>query len=586
MPPDEAPMSGPLVPLPGPQKRSFKLWVWIWMIVVAVIALALGGKTLYREGRVRFARYQATQCLQHIESKDWPQAVRTLASANRFGDEDTEVLRTNITFLTRTTNDPRSLIYIIKRLMASGQAELGDYLILGRAHIALGEVQEARHLYAALSPAERDARYGLELLAQILRAEGRPNEAQDTLRRALLITPEDPDSKFRLALLDYENAFPEIQNRARATLWELVSNQGKISLAAITFLARDKNLTAQEADRLLIVSNAHPEAGPQHRLEILSAIIRLSPHRREEILDAEIARYEGKNLPEMTGIIAWLAREKQHTRILKMVPPQVAMQSKEIFPFVAQALGEEGRWADLRRLLTGGDSLPVARARVQVWLAQAAIKLSPTDRNTPRQHLESAVEAAIKTNDFPSIGAAAQVGEEQGLYELALRCYERIANGSPQHETDMLEKIYELALRMRDTARLFQVSQQLNDRHPDSGIYRDRVHYLSLLTGARLESVSRSLETRDEESRIEGQTTRMPTAFLRALAAYRFRDAAALQASLPALAPDLSRLTPGQRAVVAGLLRSVGRETEAFRLSESISDTLLLPEERRLLSAR
>ena len=583
---DEVPMTGPLQPRPGPQERGSRFWgLLIGSAVVMIVVLALGGRALYQEGRVRFARYQATQCLKHIESKDWPKAMQTLASANRFGNEDPKILRTNLTFLTLTNNEPRSLIYILNRLIAAGQTEPNDVLILGRSHIALGEVQEARVLYAALSPAEKEMRPGLELLAQILRAEGRPNEAQDTLRRALLSTPDDTEAKFRLALLDYENAFPEIQNRARAIMWELVSNHGKISLAAITFLSRDKNLTALEADRLLSAANAHPEAGPQHRLEILSAIIRLSPHRREEILDTEVARHEGESLPNMTAIIGWLAREKQHTRILKLVPLQVATQSKEIFPYFAQALGEEGRWADLRHLLTGTDNLPVAHARVQVWLAQAAIKLSPSDRSTPRQHLENAVEAAIATKDYASLAAAAQVSEEQGLYELAIRCYDRIATDNAEREVDMLEKIYELTLRMRDTARLLQISEKLSRLLPTSGIYRDRVHYLDLLIGYRLEKVSQAIETRDEESLIEGQTTRLPTAFLLALTAHRFRDAAAVETHLPAIAVDMSHLSPGQRAVVAGLLRSVGREADAFRLSESISDTLLLPEERTLLNA-
>lgn len=587
MPPEEAPMPGPPLPSPGRSRRGFRLWIWLSAgAVAAVIALALGGKPLAQEVRVRYARHLAAQCVRHIEAQEWPAAVRALSSANRFGNEDPVVLRANVTFLTRTSNDPSSLIYTVRRLIAEGQAEPGDILILGRAHISIGEIREARQLYADLSAEEKEAKPGLELLAQILRSEGRPAEAQDTLRRALQSTPDDPDSKLRLALLDYENAFPEIQNRARATMWELVTDAGKISLAAITFLARDKNLTALEAERLLRAADEHPETGPQQRLEILSAIIRLSPHRREEILDAEVARHAGKSLPEMTEVVGWLAREKQHTRILQLVPPQVAMQSKEIFPYVAQALGEEGRWADLRRLLTGGGSLPVSAARVQVWLAQAAVKLTPADRSTPRQHLENAVEAAFKTQDFASLMAAAQVGEEQGLYDLAIRCCERIASGSPRHAVDMLEKIYELAQRTRDTARLFEVSEKLSTLRPDSGIYRDRVHYLSLLTGSHLESVSLALEKRDDEALIEGQTTRLPTAFLRALAAHRFRDDESVRLSLPALTPDMSRLTPGQRAVVAGLQRSIGREADAFRLTETVSETLLLPEERALLSAR
>lgn len=584
---DTNPSPPPSTAKPGRPNRRNKLWQGL-LVVGAILGLVLlfTAKPLYRFGKKHYAQHRAGKCLEYMESQQWLQAMKALSDANRYGPEDPVVLRATVTFLTKTSRDPRSLIVTMKRLIAGGHGTPADYLTLAKAHLSVSEVAEARELQTSLPDDQRNSKDGLELLAQVLRAEGRATEAEDTLRRALMTDAKNPESKLRLALLDYENAFPEIQARARQTMWELAENKDKTALAAFTFLSRDKNLSAPEANRLLKAAEAHPDATPSNRLEILSAVMRLNPHLREEILDAEVKRNEGKPLPQLVAVVAWLAREKQHTRMLKLVSPQVAFQSQEIFPYVAQALGEEGRWADLRRMLTGSQAMPVQGARVQVWLAQAASKIDPSDRDTPRQHLENAVELASKNDDLGSLASAAQVSEEQGLYTLSIRAYERIAKASPQHEIEMLEKVYELALRDRDTPKLFEVSERICELRPSSGVYRDRIQYLTLLTGNRMETVALSLANHYGESIVEGQSSRIPSPLLQALSAYRFRDSATLDASLLALQSHYPNLTPGQRAVTAGLLRVAGRAVDAFRLAESINTTLLLPEEEVFLGAK
>ena len=98
------------------------------------------------------------------------------------------------------------------------------------------------------------------------------------------------------------------------------------------------------------------------------------------------------------------------------------------------------------------------------------------------QHLENAVELASKNDDLGSLASAAQVSEEQGLYTLSIRAYERIAKASPRNEIEMLEKVYELALRNRDTPKLFEIGERICELRPGSGLYRDRIQYLTLLT--------------------------------------------------------------------------------------------------------
>jgi tetratricopeptide (TPR) repeat protein len=576
------PSSQPVSPAPS-RRRGIGLWTWLGLFaVILTVTLSITGKPLYRFAKHHYALYRAEKCLTYIGQQNWLAAMRALSDANRFDPNTPEVIRANIAFLTKTSNDPRELVITLKRLAELGHALPADYLLLGQSLLSLGDVPEARRVHAGLTPAQQDSQEGLELLAQILRSEGRQVEAEKTLRLALSKSPNKPESILRLALLDYGNSFPEIQNRARQSMWELTRNQDETALTAIGFLAQDKFISAPETERLLRTVEAHPDAKLKHRLSVISAIMRLSPHRQEELIAAEVAKAEGKPIEEMVEVITWLASEKQHARILRMVPPQMAIKHKEILPYIAQALGEEGRWADLKLLLTSGEKLPVSRGRVEVWLAQTAAQLTPNDRATPRQYLESAVESAIKTDDFGTLAAASQVAEAQGLYDLGIRCYDRLGTANPRMEIDMLERMLDLALRLRDTPRMLEVSQKLLALRPTSGVYRDRCHYLRLLAGTQLETVQAELDLSAQLPVIDAQITRIPSAFLRALAAHRFDDQAALTSELVALEGLLSRLNPGQRAVVAGLLHLTGREVEAFRIAESINDSVLLPEERAL----
>lgn len=519
-----------------------------------------------------------------MADKNWRAAMLALSAANRYGHNEPEVMRAAATFLTMTSNEPRGLIMILKRLAETGHALPTDYLALGQAHISLGNLDEARRIHSGLEAELKDSKEGLELLAQIQRAEGRHLEAEETLRRSLLKNPEAPESKLRLALMDYGNNFPEVQKRGRERMWEVAETKTEIALAAIKVLSQDRNLTSPEAERLLHVLESHPNPPPALRLDVLSAIIRISPHRRDEVFAAEVARYQGKGAGQMIEVISWLAREQQHAMILRLVPTDVALKSAEIFPYVAQALGEEGRWADLRRLLTGGGSLPVPRARVLVWLAQASIQLEPQNLDSPREHLERAFEQAVKTDDFGSIAAASQVAEARGLYDLALRCYDRLAKASPKVEIEMTEKARDMALRLRDTKQMMTACQRLVELKPGSEAYRDQLDYLRLISGVSMELAGHFLERGTAAG--DEELSSLPEPFLRALSAYRFNDQDLLRAELRRAAGEThKRLSIGQRAVLAGLLAGAGMTSEAFRLAETVSETVLLPEEKVIYAA-
>ena len=558
--------------------------MWTWMLFIAAalaVVLAFGGRSLVNAGKSLYAEHLAGKARAALEKEDYMVASRELSQANRFHRENPAVLRVTRDFLQKTGSEPRGLLVTLKAMREAGISDADDLLLLGQTHMQLGEAAEAREILEQLTPEQRESKAGLELLAGIRRAEGHVREAEDILRRALMADPDDPDSKLRLAALDYTNTFPEIHRRARATMWELAEKQDDTALKAIRFLAEDKDLSAPEVERLVEVVGAHPDAGVADRFKVLSAMIRIQPQRRDAILDEEMKAHEGKGVEDMLPFLSWLATEKQHTRLLKMVPPNMATNSPELFPLVAQALGEEGRWADLKRLLTGGGRIPVSRGRVEVWLAEAASHLTPKDTAQVRSHLTSAVKFAMQAEDPATLVAASMVADRLGMYDLAIQCYQSLGGLSQKLKANMAERTYELAQRSRDTALLVKVSQELLEERPSSGVYRDRLNYLRLLLGEEIELTERRLEDEDANLRWEGADARIPIPLLRALAAYRLRDVELVKREIQTLGSEVGDLPPGPRAVAAGLMATCGRDVEAFRLAERIPSEVLLDSERR-----
>lgn len=574
-------------PASGGQKNQWRIrrisrWK-IALMVTPVLALLvfLAAKPAGRLVKNHRAKSLASDAQRYIDMGRWPDAAVALMKAGRWNREHTSVLRTQMNFLTLTRVNLKALVQVGLRLETLGLATDQDLLQCGLASIEIGDLQTARKLHERWVQVDGENRYNLELQSMLLRQAGRQIEADQVLRRSLALNRDDPQAQLRLALMDYSNRFPEVRAQALASLWRLATGPHSVALNAIEFLANTPDLTEQKVERLLRLVEAHPSKNPTVRLPVLSALIRLNPSHKAEVIESELKHYAGFSVNKLLPVIQWLATESQHDRILDLVPTQDAMTSREIFPFLAQALAQGGRWTDLRDLLKDSQSIPVARGRTELWMAEVASHLQPDEPERAANHLRMAFESASNESDHATVMLTAQVAERLGQFELALRCSEYLASHLPERRVAILEKIYELASHLKDVDRMLSVSRelvksqpgQLNQRH------QERLWYLELLLGFNLERINDTLRHSQETS--EGGVGLND--LVRSLAAFRLRDMNRLMQETTELPGDPTVFSPGQRAVVAALLQHCGRETEAYRLIESLPAAALLPEEAMLL---
>jgi hypothetical protein len=358
-----------------------------------------------------------------------------------------------------------------------------------------------------------------------------------------------------------------MREQARQSLWQLTLGKDEAALLAMDTLARDPRLTPPEADQLAQRIEAHPQKKEEVRLAVLSGLLRARPEKKKEIVDAEVSRMQ-EMLPEnLLPSLAWLIQEKQPQRVVEFRPRDFFTKSSLLIQVYLQALGDLARPA----------GMPVSSAFIAYWRARATRQMD-TDMARVRQHLSTVYEATGHGRDGALAAAAAALAEEAGVWDIAARLYEGLAEHQPKSQVAMLEKVHQMAMRTRDTDAVLKSSDRLLALRPDNQRYVFDDLYLHLVSGLELEvrflkiHAGQELPAASDEGRL-----------CLALAAYRLGNLEELRRHLNTLV-DPRSLTPGQRAVHAGLLSISGQVGPAYQIAEQVPTALLLKEEARFLA--
>lgn len=564
--------------------------VGVILSFVVLVGIWLGWDPAAKVYRSWRARRAVADVHQSIAAQDWPGAYRQLGEARKLDPEDVEVISAMIEFLKVTKSDPAGLVQQLRVLEKHRPLNDDEMLLLGRSLITIGKADEARKIHGTLPQPVRERPAGLQLLSEVLAAEGHSREAQVVGRQAAAsgVAANDPQAALTVSLQDKSSSFPEMRQKARAQLWETAGRPDAVALEAIGALSADKSLLAEEADELLEIAERHPLATLATRLQVISALARIQPAQAETIYQREVERFQREGSGRLEEIAFWLMKERQHDMIFRLVPVKLALKSRELYPILMQTMGQARRWNELRDLLTRPNP-PVAQSLVDLALAEVEARFQP-DLRESRRLIEGTVKAAATEGSLPTLQTAAELAAKLNLPDIAASAYlqagVKAATGATTEEAlRWLQNSAESALMAKNTAILLEASRKLRELSPGSTVFADRLAYLRLILGVEMETVTLSSQT--DESSVRAMVTvameRVPAALLGALAAYRLGDLESVKTHLGAL-PDPSSLPAGQRAVAAGLLALAGRPDRAFQIAEKVPDALLLREELAFLN--
>ncbi|HBJ85672.1 MAG TPA: hypothetical protein DDZ88_17710 [Verrucomicrobiales bacterium] len=519
---------------------------------------------------------------QFTQEQDWKQAIGKMHEARCWAPDDPEVLRASSALIFQAGGDPRSVTALISRLQQTGETVPADLALMGRAHVRTGDIAAARALLAQLPEQARQQNAGLRLQADILTAEGRPDEAADALRKIGANDPDDAETLVELSIIELSSNDPHRRRAIREQLWRAAKGSARTP-AIIELLAKTKELTAPEANELLALIEKSPPADEAHasaRLNVLSAQMRISPQLRDEILQTEVRRWNERPPAETAPLLAWLAREREHALILRLVPAPMAARHTSLLPSYVGALRGEGRWKDLAQLLkSGGIDTAFSRQRIRLWQAETQARLE-NDPRRAAQMLTRVFEEAGRGDNLTETLEAARLAEQLGLWELAERCYRAISAKHPQTRQAMLSKLYELAETQRDGPAMLTACAGLLQLKPENTPLLVQSLYLRMLLGTEIEIAQQKLQEGGitNQRGIENQMH-----LIQALSAHRHGLPEEVMAALSKISSP-ENLPAGQRVVYAALLKLSGGEPgRVFRLVERVPAPLLLPEEKVFL---
>lgn len=531
--------------------------VWLaWSPIAAAFKTAMG-------------RHYAQEAVACISGNDLAGAVPQIIAARRWAPEDVEVIRAVVAFHKTTGSDPAGLAQQLRLLAEKQPLTEEEELLLGTSLVTAGKAAEARAVYEKKPSTKPQS---MELLSRILAAEGHTAEAAEISRRSNSSKTDTPATRLRQAIEDRGHSFVEVRRGAYQQLWEIAALDDGTAVEAAAALAADPALTLPDARRLLQIVETHPHQSMSLRLRVVSALLRLQPERREHILDEEISRFKSGDEGKLVDFAGWLAAEKQHARLVRLLPRDLAAKSRDLYPLLADALVNEGRWQELKEMLTNTRP-PVSSALAGVWMAEVESHLQP-DLAESRRLLQTSITSARTTGNLPALFAAAVCAEKLNLADLALTACQAAAVNDSESSVQLLQKAWELALLQKDTRAMLDITRRLHEMRPSSGVFADRFAYLRLVLGSEFETVALAAA----ETGSAATKDRVPPELLRALAAYRLGDENSMRSHLAAVKSPAS-LPPGQRAVVAGLLSITGKAAAAFEIAEKIPADLLLHEE-------
>ncbi len=570
-----------------PKERINRFHILVLLAFGMLVIVLLSWGPVSSAVRSALARRNAKEAREAIATQDWSLAFQSLALAQQRAPEDVEVIRAMVAFYQATGSDPSGLAQQLRLLAAQQPLTEQEELLLGRSLIASGKTDEARGVYEKMPLSNSTHKPGLELLSSILTAEGHTKEAAEITRRASSQTTDFPETHLEAALEDLKSTFVEVRQHARKKLWQLAELNTEVSLQAIARLSLDPVLTLAQARRLQDLVSRHPLERLPARLGVISALMRLQPERRTQIVTEEIARFQTRNEGGLEELAYWLMNEKQNEEIFKLIPRQLAMNSRELYPILMQALAQAKHWEELKELLMTPRP-PVPKSLVNLALAEVQSQLQPDLRET-RLLLQGTLESARLENNGTTLYAVASLAEKLNLTDIAIIAYKdagdkAAAAGKLEDAVQHLQKAVEMALLAKDSTALLAVSRKLHEMRPSSAVFSDRLIYLRLILGVEMETID--LAKLKNSSSLNAAFTitleRIPPSLLLALAAYRLGDPDAVTKHLTELR-DAAGLPAGQRAVAAGLLSLAGRQDGAYQIAEKVPDTLLLNEELAFL---
>jgi hypothetical protein len=569
--------------------RSISAVLWIGLMAVAgwlilgVVHRAYDDQT----------RQQAQRAVTAMQSGQWQTATDLLAAATRRLPKDPQVIRAVAQWHSLSGGHPQQVITTLKPLIDQGQVNDEDWLVVARAELVLGRLNEANEALQKMGDVARRSIEVMDFEVRLLREAGRSREATAHFRSLLKDRANDPAATFRLAMLDYGRASdPAAHDAARRSLLRITQGDSAEAKSALEVMSFDAQLTRDEVEELLHLPRAeHPDAY-EARYRLFARLLQVTPPDEvQAALGDEMKRVLELNLepPASISFVSAISAALPPATAYTFAETEIAkaelsrqehLLQSELLHLTLETLAAQQQWKDVQERLRTAEVRKLGVIPVNLWKACAAAELDPNVQAT-RTPLQTALAASSAARDLDSLARCAETAARLKQHDLATATFITLAEDArllPPAQLSLWEKAYASQRQLSDDAKtLLGIARRMTANPAARETHLFEADYLSLLVGESLDPIKARLS---QPSTATDDLPRLRHALLKALLQHRINDSLALVMTLKNMPLSSARnLPPGPRGVLVGLLLANGLKDESKALLSTMPNTPLLKAE-------
>ncbi len=461
-------------------------------------------------------------------------------------------------------------LQVMQRLIDSGEATPEDRLELAEAALGFGDISLAEKESFHLLQQGEETPEALYVLARVRLVQQRAGDAIQALNESLEAGGGSRPA-ILLARLQIAGGLPEALPPAVEILRPIARQKDEAGLEALMVLLASPALKSPEASEWIEALRAHPLASDGQKLAAAEAEIQRNPANRPEIVKKTIAAYRSGSAPQRAELARWLNQNREYDMVLDVITPEEASSRTDLFLIRLDAMAGNGDWAGLAELLQR-DKLPLQRPVAFLYRGRAARELGRPEESSTF-YRRAIVEAAPTRDTLRYVIAYLQrVGEDRVL-EQELR---KLAQ-NPAFAREAFAALVPIVQKRQDAEELYLLYDAMLKRLPADSVVQNDHRYFAALTGRRTD-VTGARELLAAEPRMLAYRVTLALAHLK-----NGQPEAAMQV-FDGITLDPAQIQPYQRAVLAAVLGTNGRQAEARQLARSVQGDAVTVQEFELIT--
>lgn len=464
--------------------------------------------------------------------------------------------------------------WFFDRLRQKGAMTDEDTTFEIEALASIAENKQAQDQIEQVLKTSKPTQKVVELADVVLRKNQRSRQLLQILDTFVAQEPDNMEIKLLYGRRLVEFGTSDEIEKGLKLLWELASDKGANGLIALEFLDRVKTISSEEKQKLIELLDSHPQVKEEHRIAALRRQVELEPTRKQEIIAKAMEDRRGSKREDLVPLARWLTTEGENEKLLSYLDADMVRDYPPLLENYLNALTLLGRNEELAALIND----PRTRLTTAIRAFHKAHLAYVTKESWERVNelLKEALAAIQSEGRQPMLLTIADYAEKRDHMKVAEEAY-KLASRSNRADLAGYEGLLRLTYRNGNTAGFLAAAQETVQRWPEKEVFEERYLYSALISGVDMEQsigrASRLLSSRPADSMRK---------LIVALGEIRMANPKSAATALQRI--DLGDLTPGQGAVLCGIMQAAGYDDQARSLAGRIpDDTQMLPEEKQFL---